>query len=90
MPIKIKCPLCGSAVRVAEKYAGLKVKCPTCQSPIAVPSTVPEKAESLGAASKGSLARSAAPEGAVAGQGADWREPVRVRDAQQATEFRVG
>jgi len=37
MPIRVKCPQCGSVVRVAEKYAGRRVKCPGCQGPIEVP-----------------------------------------------------
>jgi hypothetical protein len=46
MPIKITCPNCDSAVRVADKYAGLKVKCPACQGAIAVPAQVAQQPES--------------------------------------------
>jgi len=46
MSIKIKCPGCGSAVRVAEKYAGRQVKCPACEGPIVVPATPTQDAGS--------------------------------------------
>ena len=37
MPIDIKCPSCGSGLRVADEHAGRKTTCPSCQTIVDIP-----------------------------------------------------
>jgi eukaryotic-like serine/threonine-protein kinase len=57
MPLVIKCPNCGTAMRLADDAAGKQFRCPTCQKPFTVGAAQPARE----AVAAGSVAGAAAP-----------------------------